>query len=508
MLFWLCALLITAGLIASRRRKLTLPFPPGPPSLPLVGNILHFPTANFARRLHEIAQQYGGDGLVHFRVLGRSIVVIDSYAVARELLDKKARNYSDRPKSVMSRLIGLDDANLPMMPYGHEWRQHRRLFQQALQYNAIYDRYPPNIRNVTRDLLLSLLEAPKAFSSHIKHSFAASVLSIGYGIEIARDDDYYVNMLDEALRIIEDTVIPGKYLVELFPTLQCLPAWIPGVRFKKDAEHVGKQMQRARQTLFNHGKRLLDSENSGDSIIAAMTRRIASLDGAAAAEAEFKSSGVLIAMYIAGSDTTVASLRAFFLAMAMTPDVQKKAQEELDRVVGRSRLPDFDDRDNLPYTNALVKEVTRWNVVAPLGLPHASIEDDEYNGYIIPKDSVIISNLWALSRDPTIYPDPEAFIPERFLKESKLYSGAQDPYSYIFGFGRRICPGRHLADASLFLACASILHTFVISPPVDDDGRPVKLEAMMDTENIISHPKEFECVIEPRWPGVADLIKA
>lgn len=80
--------------------------------------------------------------------------------------------------------------------------------------------------------------------------------------------------------------------------------------------------------------------------------------------------------------------------MAMYPDVQRQAQSELDRVIGQTRLPGFDDRDSLPYINALLKELTRWHVVAPTAIPHSALEDDEYNGYYIPKGSMIIPNLW------------------------------------------------------------------------------------------------------------------
>ncbi len=176
-------------------------------------------------------------------------------------------------------------------------------------------------------------------------------------------------------------------------------------------------------------------------MIAMMLRRAAALEGAAAVDEEEQCTGALIGTYLGafmflypigsarGSahlppmqrarirsvpshrlglrchscilkfrsyphSQTVASVRAFFLAMAMYPDIQRKAQEELDRVVGRTRLPDFEDRNNLPYVNAVVKELTRWNVVAPMGLPHAALEDDEYNGYFIPKGSIVIANVW------------------------------------------------------------------------------------------------------------------
>nr|BED43016.1 cytochrome P450 monooxygenase [Trametes versicolor] len=505
MFLWFCAILILAYSIFLRRRKSSLPFPPGPPGLPVIGNALDIPTTNIAQRLHDLAARYGK--LVYFSVLGRSIIVLDSYDTACELLDKRSRNYSDRPDSVMAKLTTFADSNLPLISYGPRWRQHRRIFHQTLQLPTVDTFYRSNIRQVTRELLLNLLEGPQAFSRHINHAFVASVLSIGYGISIPRDDKYYGKLLHEALETLEAIVVPGKYPVEVIPALQYLPTWMPGARFKKDIGDVREKVLKARWELYDKAKSLLDSEYAGDTMIVMMLRRAATLEGAAAADEEEQATGALIGTYLAGSDTTVASVRAFFLAMAINPDVQKKAQAELDRVVGRTRLPDFEDRESLPYVNAVVKELTRWNVVAPMGLPHAALEDDEYNGYFIPKRTIVIANVWAMSRDPVAYPDPEIFNPDRFLKDGELYAGALDPYSYIFGFGRRVCPGRHLADASLFLTCASTLHAFSISPPLDDNGKPVKLEARVETDRVIAHPKEFECIVEPRWAGVADLVR-
>lgn len=87
-------------------------------------------------------------------------------------------------------------------------------------------------------------------------------------------------------------------------------------------------------------------------------------------------------------------MRAFFLAMALYPDVQKKAQAEIDEVVGASRLPEFSDRPSLPYTCALVYELLRWHIVTPIGVPHRAVSDDEYNGYLIPAGATILANIW------------------------------------------------------------------------------------------------------------------
>ena len=88
------------------------------------------------------------------------------------------------------------------------------------------------------------------------------------------------------------------------------------------------------------------------------------------------------------------TLQAFLLAMAMHPEMQRKAQAELDRVVGGDRMPTFQDRESLPYLNALLKEVLRWHPVAPIAVPHRSIADDEYNGYHIPAGTIVIASVW------------------------------------------------------------------------------------------------------------------
>ena len=123
--------------------------------------------------------------------------------------------------------------------------------------------------------------------------------------------------------------------------------------------------------------------------------------------------------------------------MILNPKVMKKAQEELDRVVGKGHLPDFSDKDNLPYIDALVKEVLRWNTPVPIAAPNRAMQDDVYRGYFIPAGATVIQNVWAICRDPDIYPDPEAFNPDRFLKDGKINPLVFNPEDRVFGTGRR-----------------------------------------------------------------------
>jgi len=213
----------------------------------------------------------------------------------------------------------------------------------------------------------------------------------------------------------------------------------------------------------------------------------------------------MAAVYAAGADTTYSTMQGFFLAMVLYPEVQKKAQTELDIMIGSSRLPDFSDRHSLPYINAIVKECTRWMPVLPLGVPHASTADDEYDGYLIPKGSVVIGNQWALLHDPDDYPEPEAFKPERFIKDGRLNPGVKDPSTAAFGFGRRVCVGKDFADSTLFITIASILHVFNIAPSVDVFGRAVLPEPRA-TSGFLSNPVPFQCAIKPRSPSAERLI--
>ncbi|KAG6901544.1 hypothetical protein C0995_010654 [Termitomyces sp. Mi166 len=173
--------------------------------------------------------------------------------------------------------------------------------------------------------------------------------------------------------------------------------------------------------------------------------------------------------------------------MALNPEVMKKAQTEIDSVVGNDRLPTFEDRQYLPYVDALAKEVFRWNVVVPNGVAHRSIKDDVHDGYFIPKGTLVIANIRGLLHDPEVYPDPYQFKPERFIATGDK-------------------SGLHLADASVFISCAMSLAVFDISKSVENG---VIIEPVHEnTEGTISHPKPYKCSIKPRSEKAVSLIQA
>ncbi|THH18678.1 hypothetical protein EW146_g2331, partial [Bondarzewia mesenterica] len=171
------------------------------------------------------------------------------------------------------------------------------------------------------------------------------------------------------------------------------------------------------------------------------------------------------------------------------------------------RLPDFSDRDQLPYVSNIIWECLRWNPVVPLGVPHATTQDDVYEGYWIPKGTTIIPNIWAMFHDETKYPDAFAFKPERFEDGKKnMELGNNDLPHVVFGFGRRVCPGRWLALDSLWITIASVLSVYTVSKPKDANGAEIEPEIEF-TSVAVSRPKMFKCSVVPRLETALSLIK-
>jgi len=185
---------------------------------------------------------------------------------------------------------------------------------------------------------------------------------------------------------------------------------------------------------------------------------------------------------VGGADTTSAMMAFWVLAMLVYPETQARAQAELDAVIGRTRLPTFADYPHLPYIRAMVKELLRWRPIVPLITPHRSTEDDWYEGMFIPKGTICIANAWHMNRDPEIFgKNTEDFDPARYLDaHGEMAPGISDLKKdghFSYGFGSRICVGRHMADNSLFINIAILLWAMKFERKKDESGRLSPLDA-------------------------------
>ncbi|KAJ7114001.1 cytochrome P450 [Mycena epipterygia] len=500
--FAACAAILLAVWTRYSQRKSKLPLPPGPKKLPLLGNLLDMPTTFEWETYMKWAQTYNSD-TIHLNVAGTSVIVLSSMEAATDLLEKRSSMYSDRARLPMvNELMGWDFV-LGFMKYGDHWRKHRRMFHQAFNADAARD-YHPKERAASHEVLRRLLRDPDNVMDHLRHMAGEVIMSVTYGIKVLPQNDPYVALAKAAVQTLVIASVPGRFLVDVIPALKYVPDWFPGAGFKRTANEWHKLARAMMDAPFAEAKRNIAAGNAPASFTSMFLGNID--DGENQEEKEQFVKSVAGNMYVGGADTTVSALGTFFLAMLANPEAQKKAQMEIDSVVGNGHLPDFDDQDSLPYVAALVKEVLRWRSVTPIAIPHFLDVEDEYKGYRLPAGSIVMPNAWAILHDETVYPEPYAFKPERFLLDGKPNPAVQNPEA-AFGFGRRVCPGRHMASASVWITAVSVLATFDITKAVGDDGLVIE-PTYEYFPALVSMPLPFKCSVKPRSQRAVELIHA
>ncbi|KAJ7776058.1 cytochrome P450 [Mycena maculata] len=489
-------------ILRQRITRSKLPLPPGPRKLPLVGNLFDVPSKYEWETYMAWSRKFKSD-IIHLSLAGTSVIVLCSAEVTDALLEKRSSIYSDRPTlPMLGDLMGWD-FHLALMKYGNKWRTHRRLLSEGLDVVESKSFRPKQLA-AAHGLLLRLLHTPDSFMDHIRQMMSEIIISVAYGIDVLPANDPLISLVEEGVKTVDEAGIPGMFLVDWFPALKHVPDWFPGAGFKRKAKEWRKLSQAIRDVPFSDAKRHIASGTASHSFTAKNLQTLS--DSADAYFQEDAVKATAASMYSAGTDTTVSGITTFFLAMLANAEAQRKAQMEIDAVLGAGHLPDFQDEETLPYVSALVKEVLRWRSVTPIAVPHFLAAEDEYRGYRLPAGSLVIGNAWGILHDEVMYPDPDAFNPERFLLEGKPNPNVRDPQA-AFGFGRRICPGRHLATSSLWIAVVSILAVYDISKTVPEDGEPIEPQHQYSSA-LVSAPLPFKCSIKPRSQAAAALLES
>jgi len=333
---------------------------------------------------------------------------------------------------------------------------------------------------------------------------AEVILAIGYGYEVQGRNDRKVESARQVVQLASETVLPGALLVNNLPFLRHIPEWLPWLSYKPLARCGHDLWQEVMYGPLSFVREDMAKGTAPPSLARDNLQEVEKLRGPERDKVEKVVAGALASMYAGGTDTTVSSMMSIFVAILLHPEIQTRGQEEVDAVTERERLPTFEDRPRLPFIDAVCKEVLRWKPVVPLAIPHATTEDNVYEGFFIPKGALVVGNTWAILHDPTTYPDPDAFKPERFLNADG--SLRDDPVlTSTFGFGKRVCPGRHFVDSTLFIVVASLFSVFKVEKGKGTDGGP---RTYPFTGGGISRPSSFACCVLPRDKRAEELILA
>ncbi|KAG8941532.1 hypothetical protein FRC00_012316, partial [Tulasnella sp. 408] len=348
---------------------------------------------------------------------------------------------------------------------GATWQRHRKFLRQALSPKTVKQRYSDLFIANASLYLQTLLRQPEDFYPALKRVLGETIAELTYGALGDENGVDYVTKQEEFFVYTKRASM--GYFVDLFPLLRFVPAWFPGAQFQRDAKRWRDHCADLRMVMIDGVERRMASKHGRSCYVTNILEDLQKQQAETGNDIRDDVQAVhdsALSFFQVGSETTEITLKNFMLAMALFPEVQARAREEVDRFFGEGRTPDFASQDDMPYIHAVILESFRWNPPASLGFPHASRQDDIYKGYFIPKGTTIITNLWKLSRDPTIYEDPSTFNPERFLNNPNIL----DPRDFIFGFGRRVCPGNYLAYQMTWIFVVSIIWGFELKRPVGE----------------------------------------
>ncbi|KAG8770646.1 hypothetical protein FRB91_004275 [Serendipita sp. 411] len=469
----------------TKARQLGARLAPGPKRMFLLGNLFDFPKNRWYETFTSWGKQYGD--VVYISLAGIPMVILNSLEAAEELAGKRAAIYSGRPYTKM--VCGLMGAgySLPFLQQGPEFNEQRKLFRTSLGPHVLgsYDR-------LIQQTIESFISDVRGFEGdpypRVARSVSTIVTTITYGEQFYKDHGEALVQLNIDNIQLVSWAFTRFWAVDVLHFLRYVPSWFPGTHFQQIAKTSTEQIQRIRFWPFGCIKDAVAKGTADESMVSRHLNDPAFSDSTICDTAAI--------MYSVGVDTTSTALTNLLYALFLHPEWQSKLQKELDEVVGRGHLPTAKDIPKLKLFYAVWKESFRLYPPVPLGVPHVSTEADVYNGLYIPQGSMIHCNIGAMLRDSRVWgEDSEDFNPNRFLSEFNPKAESLPDVSVTpFGFGRRICPGRFLAEKVGCQLAASVLSVYSLTPA---EGEPVT-PTMIFEDTTIRRPINFKCHFKPR----------
>ncbi|PKY05091.1 putative cytochrome P450 [Aspergillus campestris IBT 28561] len=492
-------LLVAVGYLATIRLRIgTRPkgLPPGPATELIWGNLkqvnMLFPQYQYTKW----AKTYGR---VYTVMLGDTAhVVVSGLQEVRDIFIKQGANSQARPPSRFQLL--MRDGYFPGLMNGEKWRHARKMWQTVLNGSAA-KQYLPYQELETQQLLFDLLQAPNEWRDHIERYSNSVAMTMVNGRRIVSSADARVKETIQDLYDLSETGVRGAFL-DSWPFLWKIPQWFLPV-CKQAREIAAKH----RDLIWRNYSDVQDRTVKGAALPSFNNAIQEKLKQGWPGVSEIEGAEIGHHLLTGTTDTTASSLVNWVAAMCLNPEAQKKAQEEIDRVVGPDRLPTDDDAARLPYTQQVIQESQRWITAVPLSLPRAANGPVRWNGYEIAEETGLIMNSYAIHNDPSLFPEPQEFRPERWEGKPNASYNGDGQLLFTFGAGRRICPGQHLAERSLFLVISHWLWGFNTMQATDEQGKRLPIDKDDLRPGFIVCLNPFSAHIAPRSPKHAQLIR-
>ncbi|KAL1190856.1 Flavonoid 3'-monooxygenase [Cardamine amara subsp. amara] len=450
------------------------PLPPGPRGLPIVGN-LPFLDPDLHTYFTNLAQTYGP--IYKLNLGSKLTVVVSSPSLAREIFKDQDINFSNHDVPLTARALTYGGLDLVWLPYGAEWRILRKVCVLKLlsrkTLDSFYELRRKEIREKTRYLYQqSQEEAPVNVGEQVFLTTMNLTLNMLWGGSVKAEEMESVGT--EFKTVISETarLLGEPNVSDFFPLI---------ARF--DLQGLVKKMDvcaRELDAIFNraieHMQRLRSMDGDDGECRDFLQHMMKFKDQESDSEVPITVDhvkAVLADMVVGGTDTSTNTIEFAMAQLINNPELMKRAQQELDEVVGKDNIVEESHITRLPYILAIMKETLRLFPTTPLLVPHRPTETAIVGGYTIPKDTKVFINVWGIQRDPNVWENPKEFRPERFF-DNKSYDFTGTNYSFLpFGAGRRICVGVALAERMVLYTLATLLHSFDWKVP---EGHVLDLE--------------------------------
>ncbi|KAL4935969.1 hypothetical protein BDV06DRAFT_205916 [Aspergillus oleicola] len=481
--------------------------PPGPSCLPVIGNLHQFPLKDFHLKFQKWADQYGP--LLCLKTGSQNFMLINSPAVVKDLIEKRGALYAARPDWFIREFNG--NMNIAFRNNDDVWRRMRKTYHVRLNV-TVSNRYIPYQTFDSLQLLNDMLDSPDDFSRHIQRYTTSVASTVLYGWRTPSANKGYVRDLIQWMDKTSEAanLQLADFWLFLRPLYRLIPISLSS--YKSKLADVREIEHRLFYTLLNDAKANIAAGKVYPSFIRDMLldRKQDETEGLSEEEiAQQAGHG-----FGAGSDTQWNTLLGLVKGLILYPEAQRRAHEEIDRVIGAERMPVWEDRAQLPWVRACIDEALRWMpTTLSAAVPHSLLQDDEYNGWTIPARSVMMMNVWALNNSVARGKDPRAFDPSRHSEEATknenygIDADSAKRGHFTFGAGRRVCPGFHVAQRGLFIAASRLLWAFNFERACDEAGVPIPIEQDALTEGLIVRPVPYPCAIKPRDEKKVEMIR-